>query len=251
MLAVARRVEGRDTRSVLVPFVSPEALVIARVVFPVHVHEVEQLLRRVLGEDLADIGVLARRVAELVERPVTVVGLYERRDISPNERGNALHATHPEAVERPRVVRTGFVASQGESAQSPKAWKSVERLTRRVRVPELGREEVSSGHIGAAGLSRGWRNRTGKDGWSAPRVCETKARRGRERTSRPGNDGALPFTQLAGAKAGDGQELRPRNLWACASAALRSPARPGKAERVESAEAAPASATVAAARKAG
>ena len=69
----------------LVPLVRPKRLVVIRVALPVRVHEFDELRLPLPGEDLADVGVLAARIAVLLVRPVAVV--------------------RPQAMDRPRVVR--------------------------------------------------------------------------------------------------------------------------------------------------
>ena len=64
VVGVAGGVEGADAGAVLAPFVLPERLVVAPVVFPVHGHVVQQVVPVEVFEDLGDVFVLAGFVAE-------------------------------------------------------------------------------------------------------------------------------------------------------------------------------------------
>lgn len=71
---VAGRVEGADAGAVFAPFVLPEGLVVAPVVFPVDRHVVEQVVAVEVLEDLSDVCILAAFVAVLLVGSVTFVG---------------------------------------------------------------------------------------------------------------------------------------------------------------------------------
>lgn len=63
---VAGGVEGADAGAVFAPFVLPERLVVAPVVFPVDGHVVEQVVAVEVLEDLGDVFILAAFVAILL-----------------------------------------------------------------------------------------------------------------------------------------------------------------------------------------
>lgn len=63
----------RHKRTMLVPLVLPEALVITLVVLPVGLHVGQQLGPALRLEDLCDVRILARRIAELLVGAVAVV----------------------------------------------------------------------------------------------------------------------------------------------------------------------------------
>jgi hypothetical protein len=61
-------------RTMLVPLVLPEALIITLVVLPVGLHVGQQLGPTLRLEDPRDIRILARGITELLVRAITVVG---------------------------------------------------------------------------------------------------------------------------------------------------------------------------------
>lgn len=73
-LSVWSKLSDRHKRTMLVPLVLPEALVITLVVLPVGLHVGQQLGPTLRLEDLRDVRIFARRIAELFVRAVTVVG---------------------------------------------------------------------------------------------------------------------------------------------------------------------------------
>jgi predicted permease len=74
VVSVGSELSDRHKRTVFVPLVLPEALVIALVVLPVGLHVGQQLGPTLRLEDLRDVRILARRITELLVRAVTVVG---------------------------------------------------------------------------------------------------------------------------------------------------------------------------------
>ena len=78
VVGVAGGVEGADAGAVFAPFVLPERLVVALVVFPVHGHVVQQVVAVEVLEDLRDVFVLAAFVAELLVGSVAFVGPAKR-----------------------------------------------------------------------------------------------------------------------------------------------------------------------------
>ena len=71
---VAGSVEGADAGAVFAPFVLPEGLVVAPVVFPVDGHVVEQVVAVEVLEDLGDIFILPAFVTILLVGSVAFVG---------------------------------------------------------------------------------------------------------------------------------------------------------------------------------
>ena len=71
---VAGCVKGADASAVFAPFVLPEGLVVAPVVFPVYGHVVEQVVAVEVLEDLGDVCILAAFVAILLVGSVAFVG---------------------------------------------------------------------------------------------------------------------------------------------------------------------------------
>ena len=88
VVGVAGRVEGGDAGAVLAPLVLPEGLVVALVVLPVLLHDLEGLVGAGGLQDLGDVGVGAARVA------VGFVG--------------AVAVVRPQAVQGPGVVWAGW-----------------------------------------------------------------------------------------------------------------------------------------------
>ena len=82
IVGVAGGVEGADAGAMLAPFVLPERLVVALIVFPVHRHVVQQVVAVEVLEDLRDVFVLAAFVAELLVGSVAFVGPAERPAVS-------------------------------------------------------------------------------------------------------------------------------------------------------------------------
>jgi hypothetical protein len=74
VVSVGWELSDRHKRTVFVPLVLPEALVIALVVLPVGLHVGQQLGPTLGLEDLRDVRILTRRITELLVRAVTVVG---------------------------------------------------------------------------------------------------------------------------------------------------------------------------------
>lgn len=159
-----------------VPLMRPEALIIPLIILPVNIHVVEQLLRRVLSEDRADVGVLARGVAELVEGAVAVVGLSvggvsamretetcalkRIREFPRLAKSDIFGRSRESDAPRDREASTSYSGQLPHAAQKQvnEAASMEEREERgrtwRVRVPELSRKEVTSRYVRAARLSR-------------------------------------------------------------------------------------------------
>lgn len=74
VIDIARRVKGADAGAVFAPLVFPEGFVVAAVVFPVHLHVVQEVVAVEGFEDLGDVFVLPGFVAVLLVGAVAFVG---------------------------------------------------------------------------------------------------------------------------------------------------------------------------------
>lgn len=156
--------ERGNTCSVLVKLVLPETLVVALVILPVRVHVRQHVGLACRLENLGNVGVLPRRVAELLVRAITVIG--------------------PQAVQRPRSV------GAGRSGSRVPELREEEMTTRRVGA--------------ACVLSRGARAREGERGDGLGRAdSETSAgRHGRGRGARLGRRGGVRGASARRARSG-------------------------------------------------
>ena len=74
IIGVAIGVEGADAGAVFAPLVFPEGLVLALIVFPVHLHVVQEIVAVEMFKDLGDVLVLAGFVAKLLVGAIAFIG---------------------------------------------------------------------------------------------------------------------------------------------------------------------------------
>ena len=74
IIGVAIRVEGTDAGTVFAPFVFPEGLILALIIFPVYLHVVQEIVAVEMFKDLGDVFVLTSFVAVLLVGAIAFIG---------------------------------------------------------------------------------------------------------------------------------------------------------------------------------